>query len=150
MSRILRVRSVNSLGFTAGIRLFFCDQADLRRYSRLKNQSASIDASGSAGFFRQRTPQETSGGGLGVNKRNRGYPADFIFTYITPCELKHYFGRCSHDLGSHPKGKIFHHFGEMLQNLITFLFIQTIILTIHEHFHEWRTHLPFRVLDSTQ
>ena len=32
-------------------RLFFCDQADLKRYSRLKNQSASIDASGSAGFF---------------------------------------------------------------------------------------------------
>ena len=32
-------------------RLFFCDQADLKRYSRLKNQSANIDASGSAGFF---------------------------------------------------------------------------------------------------
>ena len=48
-SSILRVRSVNSLGFTAG--LFFCDQADLKRYSRLKNQSASIDASGSAGFI---------------------------------------------------------------------------------------------------
>ena len=29
----------------------FCDQAGLKRYSRLKNQSASIDASGSAGFF---------------------------------------------------------------------------------------------------
>ena len=29
----------------------FCDQADLKRYSRLKNQSASIDASGPAGFF---------------------------------------------------------------------------------------------------
>ena len=32
-------------------RLFFCIPADLKRYSRLKNQSASIDASGSAGFF---------------------------------------------------------------------------------------------------
>ena len=51
-------------------RLFFCDQADLKRYSRLKNQSASIDASGSAGFFSSvNTPRN---GGLGVNKRNRG------------------------------------------------------------------------------
>ena len=33
------------------IRLFFSDQADLKRYSRVKNQSASIDASGYAGFF---------------------------------------------------------------------------------------------------
>ena len=32
-------------------RLFFCDQAALRRYSRLKNQSASIDSSRPAGFF---------------------------------------------------------------------------------------------------
>ena len=58
------------------IRLFFCDQAALKRYSRLKNQSASIDASGSGG---QRTPQGKKSGGLGVNKRNRGYPADFEF-----------------------------------------------------------------------
>ena len=76
---LLRVRSVNSLGFTAGMQ--FCDQADLKRYSRLKNQSASIDASGSGSagvFFVSEQPRKKSGG-LGVNKRNRGYPADFEF-----------------------------------------------------------------------
>ena len=51
----LRVRSVNSLGFTAGMQI--CDQADLKRYSRLKNQSAGIWF-----FFRQRTPQENPAG----------------------------------------------------------------------------------------
>ena len=61
-------------------RLFFCDQADLKRYSRLKNQSASIDASGPAGFFFVcEHPKKKKSGGLGVNKRNRGYPADFEF-----------------------------------------------------------------------
>ena len=30
-------------------------------------------------FFRQRTPQEIKSGGFGVNKLNRGYPADFEF-----------------------------------------------------------------------
>ena len=60
--------------------MFFCDQADLKRYSRLKNQSASIDASGSAGFQPVREhPKKKKSGGLGVNKRNRGYPADFEF-----------------------------------------------------------------------
>ena len=67
---------MNSLGFTAGI----CDQADLKRYSRLRNQSASIDASGSAVFFFvSEHPKKKKSGGLGVNKRNRGYPADFEF-----------------------------------------------------------------------
>ena len=75
---LLRVRSVNSLGFTAGMQ--FCDQADLKRYSRLKNQSASIDANGSAGFFFvSEHPKKKKSGGLGVNKRNRGYPAGFEF-----------------------------------------------------------------------
>ena len=61
-------------------RLFFCDQADLKRYSRLKNQSASIDASGPAGFFFVcEHPKKKKSGWLGVNKRNRGYPADFEF-----------------------------------------------------------------------
>ena len=80
----LNVRSVNSLGFTAWsqkkqagrTRLFFCDQAYLKRFSRLKNQSASIDASGSARFFFvSEQLKEKKSGGLGVNKRNRGYPA---------------------------------------------------------------------------
>ena len=61
-------------------RLYFCDQADLKRYSRLKNHSASIDASRPAGFFLvSEHPEEKKSGGLGVNKRNRGYPADFEF-----------------------------------------------------------------------
>ena len=60
--------------------LFFCVQADLKRYSRMKNQSASIDASGAAGFFPvSEHPKKKKSGGLGVNKRNRGYPADFEF-----------------------------------------------------------------------
>ena len=78
---------MNSLGFTAGMQktsgsdpLVFCDQADLKRYNRLKNQSASIDASGSAGFFFvSEHPKKKKFGGLGVNKRNRGYPAGFEF-----------------------------------------------------------------------
>ena len=51
-------------------------------YSRLKNQSASIDASGSSWFFfvSERSKKKKSGG-LGVNKRNRGYPADFEFIF---------------------------------------------------------------------
>ena len=61
-------------------RLFFCDQADLKRYSRLKNQSASIDASGSSVFFFvSEHPKKKECGGLEVNKRNQGYPADFEF-----------------------------------------------------------------------
>ena len=62
-------------------RLFFCDQADLKRYSRLKIQTAAIDASGAAVFFpvSEHPKENKSGGGLGVNKRNRGYPADFEF-----------------------------------------------------------------------
>ena len=79
---------MSSLGFTAGVQknkrvgpaCFFCDQADLERYSRLKNQSASIDASGSPGFFPvSEHPKGKKPGGLGLNKRNRGYPADFEF-----------------------------------------------------------------------
>ena len=78
-----------SIVFTAGVQnisgsdpLVFLrlTVADSKRDSRMKNQSASIDASGPAGFFyRQRTPQEKKAGGLGLNKRNRGYPADFEF-----------------------------------------------------------------------
>ena len=78
---------MNSLGFTAGVHqtkrvdpLFFCDQADLRRNSRLKNQSASIDAGGSAWFFSvSEHVKKKKSVGLGVNKQNRGYPADFEF-----------------------------------------------------------------------
>ena len=83
------MRSVNSLGFTAGMQknkrvgpaCFFATQADLKRYSRLKNQSASIDASGPAGFFfvsehpKEKNPPDF----FQKNKRNRGYPADFEF-----------------------------------------------------------------------
>ena len=59
-----------SIVFTAGVQnisgsdpLVFLRPtvADSKRDSRMKNQSASIDASGSAGvFYRQRTPQEKS------------------------------------------------------------------------------------------
>ena len=66
---------------TGWTRLFFCDQAALKRCSRLKNQSASIDATGTAGFFpvSEHPKGEKKSGGLGVNKRSRGYPADFEF-----------------------------------------------------------------------
>ena len=78
---------MNLLGFTAGVRsaCFFCDQADLERYSRLKNQSASIDASRSAVLissantivFQTNIIFGKKPAGLGVNKRNLGYRADF-------------------------------------------------------------------------
>ena len=59
--------------------LVYCDQADLKRYRRLKNQSASIDASGSAVFFPVSEHPKKKTRRVGVNKRNRGYPADFEF-----------------------------------------------------------------------
>ena len=52
-------------------------QADLKRCSRLENQSASIDASEPAGFFP--VSEHPKKKGLGVNKRNRGYPTGFEF-----------------------------------------------------------------------
>ena len=63
----------------AWTRLFFCDQADLKRYSRLKNQSASIDGNGSAGFFLAANTPRKKIRRVGVNKRNWGYPAAIEF-----------------------------------------------------------------------
>ena len=55
------------------IRLFFCDQAALKRYSRLKNQSASIDASGSGGFFFvSEHPKEKNPAGWGYTSGTGG------------------------------------------------------------------------------
>ena len=54
-------------------RLFFGIQAVFEKNSRLKNQSASIDAGGTACFFFvSEHPLKKKSGGLGVNKRNRG------------------------------------------------------------------------------
>ena len=50
---------------------------------------SEIDASGSAWFFfvSERSNKKKSGG-LGVNKRNRGYPADFEFIERTLSEMQ--------------------------------------------------------------
>ena len=61
------------------IRLFFCDQADLKRYSRLKNKSASIDASGSAVFFFVSEHPKKKIRRVGGKQAEPGHPADFEF-----------------------------------------------------------------------
>ena len=81
---------MNSLVFTAGVQknkwrvghacFFATERIWEDRYSRLKNQSASIDARGySDSFFVSEHGKKNKSGWLGVNKRNRGYSADFEF-----------------------------------------------------------------------
>ena len=82
--RLLRGRSMNSkaAGYPR-FRLFNPNPPDFFYWGvryRLKNQSASIDASGPAGFYTvSEHLNKKKSGGLGLNKRNRGYPADFEF-----------------------------------------------------------------------
>ena len=69
--------------------LFFSNQAGFRRHSLLENQSAGIDSiladPSACFFFYQRTHHGKQSSGLGVNKRNLGYPSDF-FTVKKFCE----------------------------------------------------------------
>ena len=75
----LRVRSVNSLGFTAvmqknkrvGPACFVATKRIWKDTDRCRRIRCFV--------FRHRTPQGKKSGGLGVNKRNRWFPADFEF-----------------------------------------------------------------------
>ena len=74
----LRVRSINSLGFTAGVQINkrvgpACSTSDWKI-----NRPASMQAD-PFGFFPSANTPRNKPGGLGVNKRNRGYPADCEF-----------------------------------------------------------------------
>ena len=61
-----------------------CFFATKRIFSRLASMQADP-----LGFSRQRTPQQKKSGGLGVNKRNRGYPAEFEFIERPPNHCPH-------------------------------------------------------------
>ena len=82
-----RVRLVNPLGFTAGMqknkrvgpacfiatKRIWKDTADWKINRLASMQADPLD------FFLSANTKEKKPGGLGVNKRNRGYPADFEF-----------------------------------------------------------------------
>ena len=75
----LRVRSVNSLGFIAGMLVLLRPS----RFEKIQPTEKSIGWHRCKRvrwiFFVSEHPKKKKAGGLGVNKRNRGYPADYEF-----------------------------------------------------------------------